>query len=161
MYGQPDIQEAIPLATKKKYNIGRFSVQCLEVIHDVPCYSYIIDCPDDIRVLFITDTCDFRYRVKGVHCLMVEANYDEDVILDNAVQNVWSRSASSNHLSIDQAIDIIKRHDTVDLQDIILLHLSDGNSDSDKFKRMVKKEIGYESVIADKGVVVELKNSEF
>lgn len=161
VYGNPNIQGVIPLETGKKHCIEKFKVQCLKVDHNVPCYSYIIDCPDDVRVLFITDTCCFRYRVKGVHCLMVEANYDEDVILDNAVQNVWSRSASSNHLSIDQAIDIIKRHDTVDLQDVVLIHLSDGNSDSDKFKRMVKEETGYESVIADKGVVVELKNSEF
>lgn len=92
---------------------------------------------------------------------MVEANYDEDVILDNAVQDKWSSSASSNHLSINQSIEMIKRHDTVDLQDIILLHLSDGNSDAKKFQRMVKAETGHDCYIADKGLVVELKDREF
>lgn len=133
----------------------------MEVDHNVPCYSYIIDCPDDIRVLFITDTANFKYRVKGVHCLMVEANYSEDVILDHAVQDQWSQSASENHLSIDQAVEVIKRHDTVDLQDIILLHLSDGNSDEKMFKKMVKEETGHDCYIADKGLIVELKNREF
>lgn len=161
IYGNPDIESVFPLATKSKYSIGHFKVQCLEVNHNVPCYSYIIDCPDDVRVLFITDTSGFKYRVKGVHCLMVEANYSEDVILDHAVQDQWSRSASENHLSIDQAIEVIKRHDTVDLQDIILLHLSDGNSDESMFKKMVKEETGHDCYIADKGLVIELKNSEF
>lgn len=161
VYGNPDVNGVIPLCTKKKYIIGNFKVQCLDVSHDVPCYSYIIDCPDGVRVLFITDTSIFKYRVKGVHCLMVEANYSEDVILDHAVQDQWSRSASENHLSIDQAIEVINRHDTVDLQDIILLHLSDGNSDEEMFKKMVKEETGHDCYIADKGLIVELKNSEF
>lgn len=161
MYGNDDIDWVLPIVTKSKYCIGSFKVQCLEVPHNVPCYSYIIDCSDGIRVLFITDTNEFPYRIKGVHCLMVEANYDEEVILARAVQNEWSRSASSNHLSIDQAIEVIKRHDTVDLQDIILLHLSDGNSDAKKFQRMVKAETGHDCLIADKGLVVELKNREF
>lgn len=161
VYGNADIEGVSPLVTKKKYYIGNFKVQCLEVPHNVPCYSYIIDCPDGIRILFITDTSGFKYRVKGVHCLMVEANYDEEVILDHAVQDQWSRSASENHLSIDQAIEVIKKHDTVDLQDIILLHLSDGNSDASKFQRMVKSETGHDCYIADKGLVVELKDREF
>lgn len=161
VYGNPDIERVVPLLTKSKYSIGSFKVQCLEVPHNVPCYSYIIDCPDGIRVLFITDTSDFKYKVKGVNCLMVEANYSEDVILDHAVQDQWSRSASENHLSIDQAIEAIKRHDTVNLQDIILLHLSDGNSDESMFKKMVKEETGHDCYIADKGLIVELKNSEF
>lgn len=161
VYGNADIEGVFPLSTKRKYCIENFKVQCLEVPHNIPCYSYIIDCPDGVRILFVTDTSGFKYKVKGVHCLMVEANYDEDVILDNAVQDKWSSSASSNHLSIDQSIEVIKRHDTVDLQDIILLHLSDGNSDAGKFQRMVKAETGHNCYIADKGLVVELKSREF
>lgn len=161
VFGIGDIRNVIPLSNGVFYRIGRYKVQCISSLHNVPCYSYIIDCPDGFRVLFITDTYGFKYRVKGVHCLMVEANYSEDVILDHAVQNQWSRSASENHLSIDQAIEVIKRHDTVDLQDIILLHLSDGNSDESMFKKMVKEETGHDCYIADKGLLVELKNSEF
>lgn len=161
VYGTEDIEYALKLEDKKINRIGNYRIQCIKVNHNVPCYSYIIDCPDDVRILFITDTSDFNYRVKKVNCLMVEANYSEDVILEHAVKNEWSRSASNNHLSIDQAIDVIKRHDTVYLNDIILIHLSDGNSSVDKFKEMVKVETGHDCLIADKGLRVKLKKTDF
>lgn len=165
VYSNKDVAEKYKrvetMHTCKKYDIDGFKIQCIGVPHNVPCYSFVIDTPENERILFITDTSCFKYRVKGVNILMCEANYSGYIMEKNAGEGKFSSSANRNHLSIDQAIDIIKRHDTTDLQNILLLHLSAGNSDAEMFKDMVKNETLCNCLVADAGVELELKNNEF
>lgn len=151
----------VELSIKTKYRIGGFEVQCLEVPHNAQCYSFIIDCPDGIRILFITDCSDFKYKVKDVNILMVETNYSEDVIINNAIHNEWSSSASNNHLSLEEAIEVIKRHKSHNLKTVIGLHLSNQNSDEQKFGERIFEETGFRAIFADSGITVELKKEEF
>lgn len=154
----PDVVE---LSIKTKYRIGGFEVQCLEVPHNAQCYSYIIDCPDGMRVLFITDCSCFKYKVKDVNVLMIETNYSNDVIVNNAIHDEWSSSASENHLSLEQAIEVIKRHKSRNLKTVIGLHLSNQNSDEKKFGERIFEETGFRAIFADSGITVELKREEF
>lgn len=149
------------LDPKKKLVMGGFKIQAIEVKHNVPCYSFVIDCPDTSRVLFITDCADFPWKVNGVNHLLCEANYMEDIILDRAARDEWSASASNNHLSIEQSVSIIKRHFSAKLQTVVLLHLSDGNSDENRFREMVKRETGIEPYIADSEMKIKLDLEEF
>lgn len=151
----------VELSIKTKYRIGGFEVQCLEVPHNAQCYSYIIDCPDGMRVLFITDCSCFKYKVKDVNVLMIETNYSNDVIVNNAIHDEWSSSASENHLSLDQAIEVIKRHKSRNLKTVIGLHLSNQNSDEKKFGERIFEETGFRAIFADSGITVELKKEEF
>lgn len=154
----PDVVE---LSIKKKYRIGGFEVQCLEVPHNAQCYSFIIDCPDGMRILFITDCSYFKYKVKDVNILMVETNYNQEVIVDNAENDEWSSSASENHLSLEQAIEVIKRHKSHNLKTVIGLHLSNQNSDEKKFGERIFEETGIRAIFADSGMIVELKKEAF
>lgn len=151
----------ISIFPKKKYHIGNFYIQCLEVPHNAQCYSYIIDCPDGMRVLFITDCSCFKYKVKGVNVLMIETNYSNDVIVNNAIHDEWSSSASENHLSLEQAIEVIKRHKSHNLKTVIGLHLSNQNSDEKKFSERIFEETGIRAIFADSGMIVGLKKEEF
>ena len=93
---------------------------------------------------------------------MLEANYDEEIIIDRMINDTYSASASQNHLSINQTIEILKNNYSSELQSITLIHLSDGNANAKRFKRRVQEELGFDNVvIADKGIVVELNKSEF
>lgn len=154
----PDVVE---LSIKKKYRIGGFEVQCLEVPHNAQCYSFIIDCPDGMRILFITDCSYFKYKVKDVNVLMVETNYNQEVIVNNAGHDEWSSSASENHLSLEQAIEVIKRHKSRNLKTVIGLHLSNQNSDEQKFGERIFEETGIRAIFADSGMIVELKKEAF
>lgn len=142
--------------------LGEFFITALPVPHSVECYSYIIEHDAFGKLLFCTDLSDFPYRVKDVTHLMIEANYDEEIVLNNAVKDHFNSSASRTHLEINQTIDICKRHYSPALQSIILLHLSNGNSNAAEFKKRVQEEIGIENVyVADKGLEVELIKEEF
>lgn len=151
-----------PLEIKKKYCIGNFKVQCLLVPHgDTPCYSFIIDHECLGRVLFITDCSTFPYNVKGINHLLIESNYMTDIIEDNAVDNIWNSSASNTHMEISTTIEVVKRHYSSDLMATCLLHLSNGNSDKYKFKKMITDEVGIIPYIAEPNLIIELNKEEF
>lgn len=150
------------LKPKVRYKLGEFFITTLPVPHGVECYSYIIEHDEFGKLLFCTDLSDFPYRVNNCTHLMLEANYDEEIVLNNAVEDRFNSSASQTHLEISQTIDICKRHYSPALQSIILLHLSNGNSNAAEFKRRVQEEVGIENVyVADKGLEVELIKEEF
>lgn len=146
---------------KTRVNIGRFSVQAIPVQHNAECYAYLIEYPNIGKLLFATDLNGFPYKIKNLNHIMLEANYDEEIILQNACNDKWNSSQSDNHLSLDKAIEILKVNYSVELQSIILLHLSDGNSNAEEFKERVYREIGIKPYIADKGLIVGLNKEEF
>lgn len=92
---------------------------------------------------------------------MVEANYNQEVIVNNAEHDEWSSSASENHLSLEQAIEVIKRHKSRNLKTVIGLHLSNQNSDEQKFGDRIFEETGIRAIFADSGMIVELKKEAF
>lgn len=92
---------------------------------------------------------------------MVETNYNQEVIVNNAGNDEWSSSASGNHLSLEQAIEVIKRHKSRNLKAVIGLHLSNQNSDEQKFGERIFEETGFRAIFADSGITVELKKEEF
>lgn len=150
------------LKTRNKYKIGGFLVTPIPVEHNVECYAYIIEHESFGKLLFATDLNSFPFRIKGLNHILVEANYSENVIVDNACSSKYSSSASNNHLEINQTIDILKANFTGDIQNIVLLHLSEQNSSETAFKQAVIEELGFSNVfVASKGLEVELNKEDF
>lgn len=142
--------------------LGRFKIQRVDLFHNAQNIGFIIDTPDNQRISFFTDTNSIPYRFKKVNHFIVECNYDADILIDNACNNVYSQSASENHLEIEDTIEFLKQNYSSSLQTIILIHLSNGNINAEKAKQRVKDELGFENVyVAGKGLIVELNKDEF
>ena len=146
-----------------KYRIGSFYVQTLPVPHgDCECYAYIIDHEDMGRLLFATDLSDFPYKVKECNHIMLECNNSLDMIVDNMVEGHYNKSASETHLDMDNCFEILHRLETPNLQSIILLHLSDWNSNENTIRERLSEEFPViNCYIADKELKVELSKTEF
>ena len=146
----------------KVLNVDGFKVQNFELVHDVPNNAFIIDTDDGIRILYCTDTKRIPKKVKGVHYACIECNYDQNTIIDNAMEDVFTKSRPENHQSLDECIRYLKAINNVNLQCIILWHMSMTNIDENKAIAMVKRELGFDNVIAaNKGDIVELVKEEF
>lgn len=147
----------------EKTRIGKgFMVQPIKLFHNVECYGFLIQHEEFGKMVFCTDTNSVPYKFKGVQHWLLESNYDNDILIDNACNDVYSRSASENHLEINDTIEVLKRNYSSELQNIVLIHLSNGNSNAKEFKERVQQELGFNEVyIADKGVEIELNKSEF
>jgi phosphoribosyl 1,2-cyclic phosphodiesterase len=149
------------LTERHKYGFGGFKVVPLFVPHNAQCYSYIIDLPENGgRMLFITDTSDFAYHVPNVSFLLIEVNYCEDKLIER-IEGDGIKSRPHHHLSLDDAIEVVRTHMSPSLQMVMALHLSDDNSDENEIKERFRRELGINIIIAEPGVSVELKKDDF
>lgn len=150
------------LEKMKRYRIGHFLAQPLAVPHNAENYAYIISHESFGKILFATDLTRFPYNVKGLNTVMIEANYSQDIVIDRMCENIISRSSPENHMEINEAISTLERLKSPDLMNVILIHLSDGNSDERKFREMVQEALpGVNVYVADKGMEIELNKEEF
>lgn len=151
----------IELQPKKVYRFGDFKVFALEVHHDVPCVGYVIYHPEMGNVLFVTDTISFPYSLQGINHLFIEANYADDILLDNIEQGKVPYSMRdrllNSHMELEETKRIVSDFNNIALNTVVLIHLSDGNSNADRFQREVKDIVPTcEVYVAEKGMEIDL-----
>ena len=165
VYGNKDVVEKYTnvhiLTQNYRYSIGKFKVQCIKVPHNALCYSFIIKCPSGEKMLFATDLSKFNYKVSGCDVIMMEANYDENIIYEALARGEVVRSQSENHLEINDCLEAVERCVDTNTQLIILLHLSDGYSDEKRFQKIVHEATGKRVCVAHAGQVYEINESDF
>ena len=146
----------------EKVQIGRFKVQPIEVPHSCQCYAYLIEHNAIGRMLFATDCKHFCYKIKNLNHIFIEANWDEELVVDSLCRDEEIRSRYCNHMEIQSTLQALRNNFNSNLQNICLIHLSGGNANPKMFKDMVRGSLGFDNVfIADKGVEIPLQLSEF
>ena len=142
--------------------VDGFKVQTFELVHDVPNNAFIIDTSDGIRILYCTDTQYIPKIVKRVHYAIIECNNNFDTIVDNAMEGDMTMSNFKEHQNINDCIEYLKRIYNVDLQQVVLWHLSSTNINPNEAVKRVRRELGFENVVyAQRGLEIELVKSEF
>ena len=142
--------------------VDGFKVQTFELVHDVPNNAFIIDTSDGIRILYCTDTQYIPKIVKKVHYAIIECNNNFDTIVDNAMEGDMTMSNFKEHQNINDCIEYLKRIYNVDLQQVVLWHLSSTNINPNEAVKRVRRELGFENVVyAQRGLEIELVKSEF
>lgn len=142
------------------YIVGGFKVFAMPVCHDVPCVGFIIEHDDMGRMLFVTDTMMLEYRVPGLNHILLEANYAED-ILDTKIEagsvplSMKPRLIHS-HMEIETTKGILRANDLSGVNEIVLIHLSNGNSDERRFVREVQETSGKPVYAAVAGLELNL-----
>lgn len=93
---------------KKEIKIGTFKIIPLEMYHDVPCVGFLIYSKmTNEKLLFATDTYMIKYAIKGLDYIMIEANYDVELVEDNGQRERLIKS----HMSIETTINYLKSID--------------------------------------------------
>lgn len=157
-----DFDGVTELESMKKYHFGGFTVIGLEVPHgDTPNIAYVIDHPSFGRLCFITDAERFPYQLQGINTLMIECNYSDDIRVDAMLNGAELRAQSRNHMEISETIRTINRLKSADLSSVILLHLSQGLSDAEDFKRRIFEECGVRAEVASKNTEFILHKEDF
>lgn len=164
VYANDDVRElhegVLPL--EPILQIGGFKIRHFDLIHNVPNTAYVIDIANGTRLLFATDTERIPKIVKGVNVALVEANYGEDVLVDNAIEGIENRSQFDFHQSIDRCIDYLRRLDPCSLCHVVLCHLSGQNSNTRAFVEKTKEMVGNGNVsVARPNMTIILESDEF
>lgn len=133
----------------------------LEVEHNVPNFAYIIEHEEVGKIVFATDLTHFPYKIKGVNHLIVEANYSNDIVLDHMMNGYEIRSQNQYHMELEDTIECIKNNMSSELNNVVLIHLSETQSDEQMFIEKVHVETGVKPCVATKGVNITLNKFEF
>lgn len=163
-YGNKDVCDAHNgcIELPKVLKVDGFKIQTFELVHNVPNNAFIIDTSDGIRILYCTDTQYIPKIVKRVNYIIIECNNDFDTIVDNAMEGDMTMSNFKEHQNINDCIEYLKRIYNVDLQQVVLWHLSSTNINPNDAVKRVRRELGFENVVyAQRGLEIELVKSEF
>lgn len=147
------------------FQTGGFTVKALEVNHDVECHAFLIRHSDIGLMLFATDTYYLPYVFGGLTNVLIEANYSREILRKNIdagrMPAAFENRVIQSHFEISDTIKALKANDLSKVNNIVLLHLSDGNSDAEDFKKRVHSATGKTVYIAEKGLKVELNKHPF
>jgi len=147
-----------------KFRIGEFAVFPFEVMHDVPCMGFVIDHAEMGRLLFVTDTMLLEYVVPRLNHILLEANYS-DFILEQNIQSGRVPAAMrerllQSHIELQTTKSILAANDLSQVREIVLIHLSDNNSDERLFAQEIEAQTGIPTYAAKTGLTINLTNNQ-
>lgn len=150
---------------KEIVTVGSFQVLFFDVHHDAAePLGFIIRHEETGSIVFLTDTYYSGYTFKNVHNIIVEANYGEAILkakYDEATLQAFRRDRIiKSHMSIETCLELLKANDLRKVNNIVLIHLSDSNSNADQFKELVQAATGKKVHIADGGLIIKNFNKQ-
>jgi phosphoribosyl 1,2-cyclic phosphodiesterase len=142
------------------FSLGDFRLKAFGVKHDVSDpVGYLINHEECGTVLFLTDTYYCEYTFPPLNNILVEANYCQKILDDRLKRGenpkVVRDRVIESHLSIDNCKALLKANDLSKVNNIVLIHLSDKNSDEKRFKREVEELTGKTVHIAEAGLEID------
>lgn len=121
--------------------------------------------PTGEKLLFATDTYYIRNRFRDLNYILVECNYCRDILEENIEAGRIPESLKNrlieSHFSLDNVKDFLQANDLTKVRKIVLIHLSDGNSDAFRMVRGIRELTGKDVEVAEPGKVIELEMCPF
>ena len=150
----------------QSFSLGEYKILPFKVMHDcADPVGYLINHADCGNVLFLTDSYYCEYTFKGLNNIIIEANYCQD-ILDQRVAagsnpKFLRDRVITSHMSLATCKQTLETYDLSSVNNIVLIHLSDGNSDAKRFKREVEEATGKTVHVADAGMNISFNKKPF
>lgn len=146
--------------------IGEFKILPFDVKHDcAEPFGFLIHHKECGNLLFVTDTYYVGHTFKGLNNILVEANYDQKIVdarlKDGNIHGKVRDRVLESHMSIETCKGLLEANDLTAVNNIVLIHLSDGNSNAADFKKQVQDLTGKTVHIAGKDMVIDLNKTPF
>lgn len=144
--------------------IGTFEVVPFVVKHDaMEPLGFLIEHPECGIILFATDTYYIPYSFKDfdIHHVMIECNYSKEILrYNNQLEKLKDRIMHS-HFELEDVKEFFRANDFTELRDVILLHLSNANSNAEQFTEEIRTLTKRPVYIAEKGLEVDFDLYKF
>lgn len=147
--------------TDRATHIGGFNIKPFPVKHDAAePYGYYISHKEAGKMVFITDTYYVPYRFNDLDHILIECNYSRDKLDSMDIAKLRNRTLTS-HMDLETCKDFIRANKGPNLKTVVLLHLSDRNSDEERFVREVAEIAGCPTYAAKTGMEIDLSAAPF
>ncbi len=156
--------KAVP--AMKSFMIGEFRVMPFDVRHDCKePFGYMIHHEQCGNVLFVTDSFYVPYTFPNLNNIIVEANYCEQIMADKFLGGDLSKlirdRVMKSHMSLKTCQDLLRANDLKAVNNIVLIHLSDSNSNEKVFKKKIQDQTGKNVHIAKKNMTIDFSKTPF
>lgn len=152
--------------SKKQIQVGSFTVLPFDVKHDASePLGFLIEHEEMGRLLFVTDSYLLRYRFRGVTHWLIECNYNTDILQERlasgAVHPSQYKRTLQSHMSYETCLKTLLASGLTSTRHIVLIHLSDGNSDAERCRLGVAGATGKDVRVATRGMTIEINRTPF
>lgn len=132
--------------------IGSVKIVPFNVVHNAHEPLGFLIYSNNVRTLFATDCNKIPVNVRMVDNYIIEANHCTSLMEGSFVD----KQAYNNHMSIDSSIDFINEQREGDVKQVVLIHLSERNANSDYFKTKMEEATGIPTIVATKDKIIKL-----
>lgn len=160
------IHRSLPIASRQTIQLGGFKILSFDIKHDAAePLGFLIEHRDCGRVLFLTDTYYCKYTFPGINNIIIEANYSKAIIdqkygAESGKEFLRNRILQS-HFSLENCKDMLAANDLSQVNNIVLIHLSDSNSDEKQFQKEVSEQTRKNVTVASNGMEIQFNKTPF
>lgn len=142
------------------FSVGNFKIWPFPIEHDcAEPLGFIINHPETGNVLFITDSFYVKDTFKNIHNILIEANFCQTIIdkqvAEGASPEFLRNRIFKSHMSLATCKKTLLANDLSKVKNIVLIHLSDSNSDARRFKKEIEDLTGKRVHVAENGYTIE------
>lgn len=165
-YRAIDIPIADGAECSETFYVGSFRIIAFRVQHDASDpVGFLINHEETGTILFVTDTYYVKQKFRGLNNVIVEANFCQRILDDRLAKGdnpAFLRDRIfKSHMSLATCKELLRANDLSKVNNIVLIHLSDGNSNAERFKKEVTEATGKIVHIAEPGLTVPFSKNPF
>ncbi|MGV8149671.1 MAG: MBL fold metallo-hydrolase [Alkaliphilus sp.] len=151
---------------ERVFSLGGYTILPFSTKHDcIEPLGFLIKHKEMGTMLFATDTYYLEYVFENLNHILIECNYSNEILDRNIEKGYMPKSLKKrvlfSHFSLDNVKDFLKANDMRTVNNIVLLHLSDANSNAKEFKSEIESLTGKMVYVADKGLEIDLSLCPF
>ena len=120
---------------------GFWTVWTFPTEHDVPGSVAFMISGGKERMLFLTDSFYFRYRLPGLNIIAIEANWSPESLVPD-IEPIVKKRLLTSHFCLRNVIKFLEANDLSKVREIHLIHISSDNGDENMFMDKVKAATG-------------------
>ena len=129
-----------------RFQIGSWTVLPFDTVHDAAEPLGFLLADSTHKILFATDTRYLKYRFQGLTHLFVGCNHSRPILRESVNQGVVHPTLAHRirqaHMSLETLQRMLAANDLSRAEEIRLLHLSDDNSDEERFVQSIQEQTG-------------------
>jgi len=137
----------ITISPQNTISVADWTIRPFALIHDArePLGFLLIGNKQD-KILYACDTAAMNYEFEGLTYILIGVNYSMDILKQNIAEGKVNPEVAKrvikSHLSLETALDFLRRTDLSKVKAIYLLHLSKDNIDPQEAKQKIMETTG-------------------
>ena len=174
VYASAGTIEALALKSHRLYTIkdsvkvkvGSFTITPFNAKHDAKePLGFIVSQYEMGNTLFLTDSYFVEYKFPHINNMMVECNFSEEILAANIatgrVNPFVAKRVQTSHMSDTTLETMLLANDLSVVNNIVLLHLSDANSNALKFANRIHEISGKSVTVAERNTIMQFNKYPF